>query len=162
MARKFRQVNEGFDWVFKAETVEEQVKRLKEWGSTNQTVVPVVRYGVGAEKVEWGLPEGMPETVKLEKDIPVGMGETTIQIEWRRINTFLDPKGNLRNLPTWKQEMNWVQVLEGLHYKEAEVLTAMKDGTLLELYPQLEKLLPTLGITEYNKPKKTRKKKVDA
>ena len=162
MARKFRQVNEGFDWVFQAETVEEQVKRLKEWGSTNQTVVPVVRYGVGAEKVEWGLPEGMPETVKLEKDIPVGMGETTIQIEWRRINTFLDPKGNLRNLPTWKQEMNWVQVLEGLHYKEAEVLTAMKDGTLLELYPKLEKLLPTLGITEYNKPKKTRKKKVDA
>ena len=161
MARKFRQANEGFDWVFQAETVEEQVKRLKEWGSTNQTVVPVVRYGVGAEKVEWGLPEGMPETVKLEKDIPVGMGETTIQIEWRRINTFLDPKGNLRNLPTWKQEMNWVQVLEGLHYKEAEVLTAMKDGTLLELYPKLEKLLPTLGITEYNKPKKTRKKKVD-
>jgi len=160
MARKFRQANEGFDWVFEVNGKDEQIARLKEWASTNQTVVPLVRIGVGAEKVEWGLPEGMPETVKLEKDLPEGMGDTTIQMEWRRINTFMNPEGNLRNLPTWKQEMNWLQILEGLHYKEAAVLTAVKDGTLLKLYPKLEKLLKDLGITEYNKPvKKTRKKK---
>jgi hypothetical protein len=159
MARKFRQANEGFDWVFEVKGKDEQIARLKEWASTNQTVVPLVRIGVGAEKVEWGLPEGMPETVKLEKDLPEGMGDTTIQMEWRRINTFMNPEGNLRNLPTWKQEMNWLQIIEGLHYKEAAVLTAVKDGTLLKLYPKLEKLLKDLGITEYNKPvKKTRKK----
>jgi sugar (pentulose or hexulose) kinase len=160
MARKFRQVNEGLDWVFEATKKEEQIIRLKEYASRNQTVVPLVRMGVGAEKVEWGLPEGMPETTKIDKDMPDGMGETTIQMEWRRIKTFLDPKGNLRNLPPWKQEMNWVQILEGLHHKEAEVLTAVKDGTMLKLYPKLEKLLKDLGIEEYNKPvKKTRKKK---
>jgi hypothetical protein len=82
-------------------------------------------------------------------------------MEWRRINSFLDPNGNLRNLPKWKQEMNWVQILEGLHYKEADVLTSIKDGKLLELYPKLEKLMKPLGIEEYNKPdkKKPRKKK---
>jgi hypothetical protein len=160
MARKFRQANEGFDWVFQVETKEEQITRLKEWASTNQTVVPLVRMGVGAEKVEWGLPEGMPDSVKLDKDMPEGMGDTSIQMEWRRIKTFMNPEGNLRNLPTWKQEMNWLQILEGLHHKEAEVLTAVKDGTMLKLYPKLEKLLKDLGIEEYNKPvKKTRKKK---
>jgi hypothetical protein len=159
MARKFRQANEGFDWVFQVETKEEQITRLKEWASTNQTVVPLVRMGVGAEKVEWGLPEGMPETTKLDKDMPDGMGDTSIQMEWRRIKTFMNPQGNLRNLPAWKQEMNWMQILEGLHHKEAAVLTAVKDGTLLKLYPKLEKMLPDLGISEYNKPKKTRKKK---
>lgn len=160
MARKFRQANEGFDWVFEVKGKDEQIARLKEWAAGNQTVVPLVRMGVGAEKVEWGLPEGMPETTKLDKDMPDGMGDTTIQMEWRRIRTFLDPKGNLRNLPPWKQEMNWMQVLEGLHHKEANVLTAVKDGTLLKLYPKLEKLLKDLGIEEYNKPvKKTRKKK---
>lgn len=159
---KFRQVNEGFTWVFKATTVEEQVKRLKEYAAGNQTIVPVVRFGVGAEKGTWDLPEGMPDTVKLDKDIPDGMGETTIQMEWRRIKAFLDPNSNLKNLPAWKQEMNWLQILEGLHWHEAEIITAVKDGTLLKLYPQLEQLLPALGITEYNKPKKARKKKADA
>lgn len=163
MARKFRQANEGLDWVFEAKTKEEQIARLKDWASVNQTVVPIVRMGVGAEKVEWGLPDGMPESTKIDTDLPEGMGDTTIQMEWRRIQTFLDPNGNLKNLPAWKQEMNWMQILEGLHHKEAAVLTAIKDGTLLKLYPKLEKLLKDLGITEYNKPvKKTRKKKADA
>ena len=75
---------------------------------------------------------------------------------------FPNPQGNLRNLPQWKQEMNWMQILEGLHHKEAAVLTAIKDGKLLKLYPKLEKLLPDLGITEYNKTRKPRKKKADA
>jgi hypothetical protein len=159
MARKFRQFNDALDWVFEATKKDEQITRLKEWASTNQTVVPLVRIGVGAEKPNWGLPEGMPETAKLQDDLPEGMGETTIQIEWRRINTFLDPNSNLRNLPPWKQEMNWMQILEGLHPSEAKILTAVKDGVLLEMYPKLEKLLKDLGITEYNKlpEKKTRK-----
>lgn len=159
MARKFRQVNDALDWVFEVTKKDEQIARLKEWASTNQTVVPLVRIGVGAEKPDWGLPEGMPETTKLQEDLPEGMGDTTIQMEWRRINTFLDPNNNLRNLPTWKQEMNWMQILEGLHPTEAKILTAVKDGELLKMYPKLEKLLKDLGITEYNKPpeKKTRK-----
>jgi len=163
MAKRFRQADEGFDWVFEATKKDEQIARLKEWAGTSQIVVPLVRWGVGAEKGEWGLPEGMPETVKLDKDIPQGMGQTTLMVEWRRVQTFLDPEGNLRNLPVWKQEMNWVQILEGLHWKEAELLTHVKDGTLLKMYPKLEKLLKDLGIEEYNKPvKKTRKKKATA
>ena len=51
--RKFRQVNEGFDYVFEAPTVDGQVGRLKEWAATNQTIVPLVRAGVGAVKIEW-------------------------------------------------------------------------------------------------------------
>jgi hypothetical protein len=49
MAIKFRQTDEGFTWVFKAPTVPEQIKRLKEWAATNQALVPIVRLGVGAD-----------------------------------------------------------------------------------------------------------------
>ena len=155
--RKFRQMNEGFDYVFEGENLGEQVNRLKEWGQSNQTLVPITRIGVGAEKPDWGLPEGMPETTKLEEDTPDGLGATSIQMEWRRIKQFTEPQSNMKNLPTWKQEMNWLQILEGIHPTEAKILTAVKDGTLLELYPKLEKLMEPLGITEYNKPKKKRK-----
>lgn len=153
---KFRQADEGFDWVFKGESVDEQVTRIKQWASTNQTLVPLVRLGVGADKVDWRLPEGMPETLKLEEDIPDGMGQTTLQLEWRRIKQFFDPESNMNKLPDWKRETNWMQILEGVHVKEAKLLTAVKDGKLLELYPALEKLMKPLGITEYNATKKKR------
>ena len=155
---KFRQVNEALDWVFEAPK-KEQVERLKTIASKNQTIVPFVRWGVGAEKVEWGLPEGMPETTKIKDDIPEGMGETTITLEWRRIIQFTDPNANIKNLPAWKQEMNWMSILEGVHHKEAALITAVKDKQLLILYPKLEGILETIGITEYVKPKKKRAKR---
>lgn len=153
---RFRQIDEGFDYVFKGETVEEQVKRLKLIASRSQCIVPLVRMGVGAEEAEWGVPEGMPDTIKIQEDIPVGMGETTIQIEWRRIKQFIDPNSNMRRLPPWKQEMQWLGLLESLQAKEAHLLTAVKDKRLLTMYPNLEKLMEPLGITEYVKPKKKR------
>ena len=71
---KFRQTDEGFDWVLKGESVDEQVTRLKQWAGTNQTLVPLVRIGVGAEKVDWNLPEGQPENIKLKEDNPYLLG----------------------------------------------------------------------------------------
>ncbi len=159
MAVKFRQLDEALDYVFEASKKEEQVERIKEIASKDQTVVPLVRWGVGAEEVDWGLPEGMPESTKIEDDIPEGMGETSIRLEFRRIKSFTDPESNIKNLPAWKQEMNWMSILEGLHHKEAKLMTAVKDKELLKLYPKLEGILGMLGIEEYTKPKKTRAKK---
>tara|TARA_Y100000004_G_scaffold8824_1_gene9715 strand:+ start:3408 stop:3893 length:486 start_codon:yes stop_codon:yes gene_type:complete len=159
MAAKFRQLDEALDYVFEASKKEEQVERIKEIASKDQTVVPLVRWGVGAEEVDWGLPEGMPESTKIEDDIPEGMGETSIRLEFRRIKSFTDPESNIKNLPAWKQEMNWMSILEGLHHKEAKLMTAVKDKELLKLYPKLEGILEMLGITDYVKPKKTRAKK---
>ena len=162
MVQKFRQLDEAFDYVFEATKKTEQVERLKEIAKQNQTIVPIVRMGVGAEDVDWGLPEGMPESTKIKDDIPEGMGETTITLEWRRIKQFTDPSANIKNLPAWKQEMNWMSILEGVHHKEATLITAVKDQALLTLYPKLEGILETIGIEEYVKPKKkraTKKKK---
>ena len=163
MQNNFRQVNEGFKWVFEASKPDEQVQRLKTWAAKNQSVVPMVRLGVGAEKADWRLPEGMPETAKIQVDIPEGMGETTLTLEWRRIKQFIDPASNMNNLPDWKREQQWVNILEAIQVEEAKILTAVKDGELLSIYPKLEKCLPILGIEEYNKPpRKSAKKKSTA
>lgn len=161
MARKFRQLDEAFDWVFESRNKKQQVERIKEVAAGNQTVVPFVRWGVGAEKVEWGLPEGIPDKTKIEDDIPQGMGETTLTLEFRRIKQFTNPNSNVKNLPPWKQEGSWASILEGVHWKEAEILTAVKDQQLISLYPKLEGILETLGITEYVKPKKKKYKAKD-
>ena len=116
---KFRQVNEAFDWVFEAPK-KDQVERLKAIASKNQTIVPFTRWGVGAEKIEWDLPEGMPKETKIKDDIPDDMGESTLTLEFRRIKQFTDPSSNMANLPPWKREMNWMSIIEGVHHKEAE------------------------------------------
>ena len=162
MQNNFRQMNEGFNWVFEAKKPDEQVQRLKTWASRNQTIVPMVRLGVGAEKADWRLPEGMPETAKIQDDIPEGMGETTLMLEWRRVKQFIDPNSNMNNLPDWKREQQWINILEAVQAEEAKILTAVKDGALLKLYPKLEKCLPILGIEEYNKPPRKRNKKPTA
>ena len=155
---KFRQINEAFDWVFKGEGTDEQVRRLKEVAKFNQAIVPIVRMGVGAEKPEWVVPEGQPELEKLDETLPDGMGQTTITQEWRRIQQFFTSGSNLMNLNQLKIEFVWVQILEGLQKNEVAILTAVKDGKLLDLYPQFEAILPTLGINEYNKPKPKKKR----
>ena len=151
---KFRQLDEGFDWVFEGRGKKAHIDRLKELAAGNQTVVPIVRLGVGAEQADWGLPVGMPESTKIKDDIPDGMGETTITLEWRRIKQFTDPTANIKNLPAWKQEMNWMAILEGIHHKEAELITHVKDQQLLKLYPKLENILKDIGITDWVKAKK--------
>jgi len=154
-----RQVDECLEEIFKAEGIEAQVLAMKAWAKKSQFAVQLVRIGVGADKVEWNLPEGMPETVKLEEDIPVGMGETTIGMEWRRIKHFFTPDSNMNKLVDWKREQQWINMLEGLHHIEAKIMTAVKDGKLLELYPEMEKLLPEIGIKEWNKPEPPKKKR---
>ena len=47
-----------------------------------------------------------------------------------------------------------MSIIEGVHHKEAEFITAVKDQQLIALYPKLEGILKDLGITEYVKPKK--------
>jgi|TARA_R110000744_G_scaffold17549_3_gene47469 hypothetical protein len=162
LGTKFRQLDEALDWVFEIDEKEDQVERLKTIAAKNQTVVPLVRLGVGADKADWGLPHGMPDSVKIKDDTPPGMGETTIALEYRRIKTFMDQQSNMKNLPAWKQEMNWMSTLEGLHFKEAHLITAIKDVQLLTIYPKLEGILSLLGITDYVKPVKAKKKRAPA
>jgi hypothetical protein len=157
MARRFRQVDEGFKWVCEGKTAQETIDRLKEFAAGNQCVVPIVRIGVGAEKPAWDLAEGAPDLTKLETDIPEGMGRTTLTLEWRRITQFYTAGSNMNNLTGWKREQQWVNTLEAIHHGEATLLTAVKDGKLLELYPLLEPILKDIGITEYNKPKQPKK-----
>ena len=73
--------------------------------------------------------------------------------------SFQGDGANLKNLPPWKQEQNWLSIMEGLHHKEAKLITAVKDRQLLKLYPKLEAILKDLGIEDYEKPKGKRKSK---
>ena len=70
----------------------------------------------------------------------------------------------MEKIPVHKRETLWVQMLEGMHWKEANVMIHIKDQTLLQIYPNMREVLTQLGakitlpeVTETKKKKKPKK-----
>jgi hypothetical protein len=137
-------LNEKLDYIAKGETLDIQVKRAREVATLDVTFAPLMRMAVIAEEKLTGLPKGMPDTYKPETSIPDGISNTTARQEFRRIKNFL-PKGSMQNVPSHKREISWIQMLEGMHWKEANVMVHIKDQTLLQVYPNMREVLTTLG-----------------
>ena len=70
----------------------------------------------------------------------------------------------MQNVPAYKREMSWLQMIEGMHWKEANIMIHIKDQTLLNIYPNMHEVLTTLGVNinieasqETSKKKKPKK-----
>lgn len=157
-------LNEKLDYITKGETLEAQVSRAKEVASIDPSFAGLMRMATTSEEKIDGLPEGMPDTYKPDSTIPDGISDTTIRQEYRRIRNF-QAGGSMMNIPVVKRELSWIQMLEGMHWKEASLMVHIKDQTLLEVYPNLREVLETLGVkisVPAPKKKATRKKKNDS
>ena len=76
------------------------------------------------------LPEGTPP-FKRDDRTPDGYSETNLYTEFRRIYIWLKPDANITKV---KREHLWIQMLEGLHWKEADLLNLMKDKNITSKY----------------------------
>lgn len=80
------------------------------------------------------LPEGEPP-FKKNLDKPIGYDETNLLTEFRRFYIWFDKDLNLSKL---KREQLFVDLLEGLNYKEAEMLCLIKDKKLTTRFKSLK------------------------
>lgn len=80
------------------------------------------------------LPDGEPPFRK-DTDKPIGYSESSLQLELRRFYVWLEPK---TNLPKLKKEALFVNMLEGIHWTEAEALCLAKDRKLHTKYKSLK------------------------
>lgn len=116
-------LSELFDKVEKAKTRKEKLDILK------QNEMPVVR---GILKINFhpevfmDLPEGDPPYRK-EEGKPLGYQETNLVTEYRRFYIWLDPRQNLSRV---RKEKLFIEMLEGLHVSEAELICLAKDKKL--------------------------------
>src|SRR5210317_638865 len=84
-------------------------------------------------KVQWDLPEGEPPYIKNEA--PAGTEHTSLISESKRLYHFV--VGGNNQINKLKKETMFVQMLEGLQEKDAEVLMAIKNKKLNTLYKGL-------------------------
>lgn len=120
-------VSELFDLVEKEPTKDGKVRLLRENGVL---VVKSVLHMNFDPTVKFLLPEGEPP-FKKELDKPMGYQTTTLMLELRRFYVWFQPD---INIPAMKRESLFIQMLEGLHYTEAELICLVKDKKLESKY----------------------------
>jgi len=118
-------ISEVLDLVKKAKGKEEKVSLLKKHESLGLKTMLRLNFD---KTVQLVLPEGVPENVKLRKDIPNGMGETTLEHSVKKFGVFV--KGNYPTLRQYKKESMFMLLLEALCTSEATLLIEAKDRKL--------------------------------
>jgi hypothetical protein len=156
-------LNEKLDWISQAATIDEQVERTKQVAKIDGTFAALMRMAVLESDKLHGLPDGMPDSYKPDTSLPDGFANTDVRAEFRRIKNFQE-NGSMTKIPGHKRETLWVQMLEGMHWKEANVMVHIKDQTLLQIYPNMREVLTKLGakitlpeVIETKKKKKPKK-----
>lgn len=119
-------ISEIIDQIDKAKTKQEKIELFKKHETPCLRGLMRINFD---KTVTMGLPEGEPPFKK--EDRPVGYQESTLLLEYRRFYIWLDSN---QKLPKIKKEKLFIEMLEGLHHSEAEILCLIKDQKLQKKY----------------------------
>ena len=123
-------ISEILDKVSKAKSKQEKVNILRE--HNHPSLRMVIKSSFDAN-IEWALQEGnVPFT---RNDAPEGTEHASLSFESRKLYHFI--RGGDNQITQNKREAMFVQMLEGLHESEADVLVAAKDKKLHQVYKGL-------------------------
>ena len=116
--------------VNNAKTKDKKIAVLKEHDSEPLRMLIKASFD---PNIEWVLPEG--NVPFKANEAPEGTEHTLLSQEVRKIWHFI--KGADNQTPRMKKETMFIQMLEGLHKSEAEVLCHVKDKVLHQKYKGL-------------------------
>jgi len=123
-------MSEILDKVAKAKTKEKKIELLREH---NTDALRMVLKSSFDPNIEWDLPEGdVPYT---PNESPEGTEHNMLVHEARTLFHYI--KGGNPQLTTNRRENMFIQMLEGLHQSEAELVVAAKDKALHRKYKGL-------------------------
>ena len=120
-------VHEILDYVGKQKSKIAKVEALKEY--RNDALVSVLIWNFDNTVVSL-IPEG--EVPFTPNDSPQGTNHTSLRREQRNLYHFV--KGGNDSLNNIRRETMFIQMLEGLHPNEANLVILAKDGRLDEQY----------------------------
>ena len=120
-------IHEVLALVDKQTTKAKKIEILEEYSSDALKSILIWNFD---QTVVSMIPEG---TVPYNKnEVPVGTDHTSLRREWRNLYHFV--KGGNDSLSSMRRETMFIQMLEGLHPDEAEIICLVKDKSLEEKY----------------------------
>lgn len=126
-----RNFHDLFTQVNEASTKAERIRILQQYNTKPLRNLLALAFD---KNIELDLPDGAPP-YKRDESTPAGMSSTDLMNEMRRVvrTAKSDPLNKVR------KEVIFVQVLEGIHYSEADILIACKDKQLSKLYKNINR-----------------------
>jgi len=120
-------VHEVLEVISKQRTKAKKIELLKEYRCDSLVSLLIWNFD---DSVISMLPEG---EVPFEKnEVPIGTDHTSLRKEWKNLYHFV--KGGNDSLSKTRRESMFIQILEGLHPSEAEILILVKDKALETKY----------------------------
>lgn len=144
-------VSEILDKFEAAKTREEKIEILRKHVTDPLLVLLRLNYD---HMLKMDLPDGEPPFRK-DTDKPIGYSESSLQVELRRFYVWLEPTVNL---PKIKKESLFVNMLEGIHWSEAEALCLAKDRKLHTKYKSLKEDIVREAFPQAITPKPVKEK----
>ena len=123
-------ISEILDKVSKLKSKKDKVNFLREHNTDSLRMVLKSAFD---PKIKWLLPEG--DVPYKHNDAPEGTEHSVLAYEARKLYHFME--GGNADINQNKRETMFVQMLEGLHESEADVLCAAKDKVLHKKYKGL-------------------------
>lgn len=120
-------ISEVLQKVSNAKTKAEKIKILHEHNTAALRALLIVNFD---ESVVSMLPEG--EVPFTPNDAPKGTEHTVLEHEYRKLYLFF--KGGNSSLQQTQRQNLFIQLLEGLHEEEANILVMAKDKALNKKY----------------------------
>lgn len=120
-------LHEILDLVSKQRTKAKKIEFLKKYECDALKSILIWNFDETAISV---MPEG--EVPYKKNEAPLGTDHTSLRKEWRNLYHFV--KGGNDSLSSLRRESMFIQLLEGLHPDEAEIICLAKDGGLESKY----------------------------
>ena len=120
-------IHEILELVSEQRSKAKKIEILREYRDDSLTSVLIWNFD---ESVVSMIPEG--EVPYNKNDVPVGTDHTSLRREYKTLYHFV--KGGNDGLSNLRRESMFIQMLEGLHPEEAEILCLVKDGQLHTKY----------------------------
>ena len=120
-------MSEILELVHKQRSKAKKIDVLREYRDDALTAILIWNFD---DRVQSALPEG-PVPYK-PNDVPEGTDHTSLRREWRTLYHFI--RGGNDQLSGLRRESMFVQMLEGLHPREAEIICLVKDKELTKKY----------------------------
>ena len=118
--------------VSNAKTKDEKIKILRDNNSAALRALLIWNFD---DSIKSAIPDGdVPYT---PNDAPAGTDHSRLSHEYRGFYRFC--KGGDNRLSDMKRESMFIQLLEGLHKDEAELVCLVKDGNLNKGYKRITK-----------------------
>ena len=123
-------IHEILELVGAQRTKAKRVEILQEYRDDSLTAILIWNFD---DRVQSAVPDGV--VPYKENEVPVGTDHTSLRREWKTLYHFI--KGGNDSLSSLRRESMFIQLLEGLHPKEAEIICLIKDKELESVYPKV-------------------------